>query len=47
MFYEILFIGDRKMIRRQMITSPLELNDAVVSEIDGFITIASKSFETF
>jgi len=30
-----------------MITPPLELNDTVVSDVDGFITISSKSFESF
>ena len=30
-----------------MIASPLELNDAVVSKIDGFVAICGESFETF
>ena len=42
-----LFIGDRNIRSSQMITSPLELNDTVVSDVDGLITISSKSFETF
>ena len=42
-----LFVRDRNIRSSQMITSPLELNDPIVSEIDGFITITSKSFESF
>ena len=46
MFYKFLFIRDRKL-RRQMIPSPFELNESIVSEIDGFKAIGSPSLETF
>ena len=40
-----LFIADRNLGRRKIITSPLELNDAIVSTIK--VAIGSPSFETF
>ena len=40
-----LFIGNRNIGRRKIVASPLELNDAVVSNI--FITIGGESFESF
>lgn len=30
-----------------MITPPLKLDDTIVSDVDGLVTISSKSFETF
>ena len=42
-----LFIRDGNLSGRKIVTSPFDLNDAIVSKIDRFIAIVCKSFESF
>ena len=47
MFYIFLFIANRNVRRRKIVAPPLELNDAIVSDVERFKTISCKRLESF